>query len=338
MPRERTVGTTSKRHTPRLPCPPGEARSHCGVRAEGVTPAPARVATVSDDRIQALDLGAAPRYPSSSRCGRGETGRRTRLKILRRKAWGFEPPRPHHQLRQVLGSYPIEPARGQLELGEPRAGNSGGPNTRHVSTALASSARPRRRLDDARSHQRRDGHLRYGAPAFGAVMLRRDTVVTRPRPRSRGPRPPGNKQGTMPFSLPDQGHPASVVVEIDRNGCRCRNDFTERRGPVSPTDSASPLGPERPLGTAAAETVGAATPVGRRAVRRIGQIVRRSRNVGSAIAGFRFQRTTTPSGISMSRSAEARHLPCASRASDRVTPPPSACCITKLSAPRVSIS
>ncbi len=69
-----------------------------------------------------------------------------------------------------------------------------------------------------------------------------------------------------------------------------------------------------------------------------GRGVRRSRDVDPAIAGFRRQPAITPSGISMSSSAEARHLPCASRASDRVTPPPSACCITKLSAPRLGIS
>lgn len=38
-------------------------------------------------------------------------------------------------------------------------------------------------------------------------------------------------------------------------------------------------------------------------------------------------------GISRSSRAELRHLPCASRASERVTPPTSAPCMTKFSAP-----
>ena len=41
----------------------------------------------------------------------------------------------------------------------------------------------------------------------------------------------------------------------------------------------------------------------------------------------------SPAGISSSSILDARHLPCASRARDRVTPPPSAASITKFSAP-----
>ncbi len=35
-------------------------------------------------------------------CGRGEIGRRTRLRIWRREAWGFESLRPHPLKNQIL--------------------------------------------------------------------------------------------------------------------------------------------------------------------------------------------------------------------------------------------